>query len=311
MDNNNIDLYSHLTEMNQPYSITSDEDHQLIEDKNEGVQDDNQGDDRSYSKKSRPSQNSRLRKQNEDLAQRMAELERQNLFLQKQNLEKEENTLKLVNTNLNWAKTAADQENDVKSRNEADDALMDIKLKIHEVQRQKDHIDRQANYHHNNYSSNSVDSETKDNYEEFLERNPIVNFKDSSNPNYSPDVYNLAQSLSSKLSLRYKMENRGHDEFSREYFHDLENLIKSELGNPMQNNNNSNRGRNNFSAPVSSSNPRTNNKNLKLTPEEQSVFNGFMKNAVSEEHKEAIRKRFVTAKQGNFRSGNLNLTYGE
>lgn len=295
MEKEHIDFYNSLNETLSGDGIQDNAKHNLFESAEEDSQEKNE------SRKSRPSKSARLEQEKIQLLNELNEQKRLLNELKKASLEKDESTLELVNTNIKFAKMTAEAENDLKAKTEAEDALMELKLKKYQIQKEKEELNR---YVSEQQTAQYVNSEADANYREFLERNPFINHFDQTNPNFSQGAYNLAQKLSSKLSMQYKRQGRGDEEFSPAYFEDLENMINSEIeggDSPMEHNTR----RNSFSAPVNNYQSRHKQKNLTMSAEEQKTFEGFMNHALNDKHKEFIRKRFLNAKKQNYESANI------
>jgi hypothetical protein len=254
---------------------------------------------------SKPSQNARLKKKLDEKQKIIQELEYQLYNEKAKRVDREEKYTDLLSTNIHWAKTAAERENDLSSKTEAEKYISDLQTQKLQTLREKEQL---ANYQPM-YSESVADPEAKSNYEEFLERNPIVNLNDPNNPNYSPEAFKIMENLSSKLSVRYKMEGRGEDEFSPTYFKDLENMFKNELGYQTSPQSSGQRSRN-ISTPVSSSrapHPRGGSQEPQFGEVELKVIQSFLDHAQDDTHKEAIKKRYIEAKKRNYIDQNINL----
>lgn len=254
-------------------------------------------------KKPKPSQADRLRRQNDELVQELNRLKNENLSLNKKVLDVETTKLELLNTNVSWAKKLAAEDNDSQTEMDAEKHLKKIEREFNELEREKDRIAQQEQ----NYHRSSVSSESERLMSDFLARNPLINFKDPTNPNYSPKAYQIAQDASERLSMKYKMSGRGEEEFSEGYFQELEQQFKKEIG--MVDNSTNNYNRRNFSSPVSNNNMNQNysyGREPQLSREAQETMNGFMALAKTDEQKKMLRKRYMDAARNNYQNPNIN-----
>lgn len=254
-------------------------------------------------KKSKPSQIDRFRIKNDKLSEEVNRLKNENLLLNKKVLEVETKKLELLNTNVSWAKKLAAEDNDTQTEEVAEKHLREIDREFIELEREKERLAQQAE----SYKNSGVVSESKRLLNDFLSRNPLINLHDPDNPNFSPKAYQMAQDVSERLSMRYKMSGRGEEVFSEGYFQELEQQFKKEIG--MVDNSTNNYNRRNFTSPVSNNNMNQNynyGNEPQLSREALETMNGFMKLAKTDEQRKMLKKRYMDAARNNYVNPNIN-----
>lgn len=252
----------------------------------------------NVSKQRRLTQSERkLKRANEELMRELESYRNMAMYEKKQRLESDEKNLKLINHNVNWAKMAAEEEKDNQAKVEAEDYLTDIKIKLNEIQKEKAQLEN-TGYANQSYAppAQSLPEE----YNDFLDRNPYLDFRNPNNPNFSPTAFKEAQEKSARLSMQYKMEGRGEEDLGEEYFKELEKILRNEA--QVESNNNE---RKPFSSPVSGGRFSGDSSTNKLPKEALDAMNGWLKHAISKEHAQMIRDEYKKAHANNFHSPNL------
>lgn len=236
-----------------PTHEMSEEPEEIIEE--ESDQNPSLEEDDTAGKKKRLSQNERLKRQISELReqnsmllhekenerQRSYQLSNQNAQLtdmtvneQYKNLEEQEKFWNLKREDLEYAYAGAYEAGDSQSLAKTASRMTESQLKLDQIQNQKNILSDQYNNYKKNaqtvqHQQQSYAPQVKDeNLDNFLNKYEFLK-PDANNRNYSPEAFSVVNRLSSELATQYKIDGRGSDISSPEYYSDLEGMMKKEL----------------------------------------------------------------------------------
>lgn len=191
-------------------------------------------------RKKRLSQSERQKKRINDMQAQMqnmqAELEKErvkalsyeeHLFKTKfETLEKEEKYWKNIAQDYKSSLESSYEEGASAAVADYTDKLQESKLTLREIQEQKNKINTLYSQYRNSPQPQSPRQTIEDpELNRFLEKHPYLD-PDQKNPNYSPDAFAEVSHLSAELSRQYKLQGRGEDISSDDYYQDLEKMMK-------------------------------------------------------------------------------------
>lgn len=220
---------------------SDDESEEEIEENTENFDDephyDSQGD---KPRKKRLSQSDRQKKRLQEMQAQMLEMQAQlekerqikmsyeeELFKSKlDTLEKDEKYWKTVAQDYKSSLESSYEEGASAAMADYTEKLHDSKINLRQIQEEKNKIHNLYSQYKNNPTPapRSV-TVVDEGLNRFLEKHPYLD-PDKNNPNYSPDAFAEVSKLSSELSKQYKIQGRGNDISSDDYYEDLEKMMK-------------------------------------------------------------------------------------
>ncbi len=303
---------------NSVRAAQEEEQHEDHEEEDEGIaenlnEDEVYEDSKPQPRKKRLSQSDRQKKQLAEARQHLYEMQQalemernktltyeEELFQAKMdNLEREEKYYKNISADYKSALESAYEDGASAAVADATDKLQDSKLYLKKIQEEKDKVfNLYKQYKNNPQQSMRVNLPVDESLNNFLERHPYLDPKDG-NPNYSAEAFSEVAKISSDLSKQYKVQGRGDEIRSDNYYNDLEKIMKKNLnmgGKPSTPTKAPRSVR--MVAPVGKRTHITNDEpDVNFTRSDKIKMN-TLRNLFGKEHDDLLTRTFTTSKRG-------------